>query len=215
MTQVRTVDGRIAGRRGQETRARLLECLAELLAARSYRDVTVIDVARDAGTSPATFYQYFPDIESAILELAAEVVKEAAELKELAADRSWAGRAGTVSASELVNGLMDFWQEHDSILRVVDLAAAEGDKRFARHRMRVLDAVHKALSTAITELQRGGKVDNDVPAAATAGALVTMLAASAAHPKSFESWSVKDRDLRNALVRLVSWGVTGKKPTAA
>jgi AcrR family transcriptional regulator len=214
MTQVRTVDGRIAGRRGQETRARLLECLAELLAARSYRDVTVIDVARDAGTSPATFYQYFPDIEAAILELAADVVKEAAELKELAAERSWAGRAGTVSATELVNGLMDFWQEHDSILRVVDLAAAEGDKRFTRHRMRVLDAVHKALSTAITELQRGGKLEREVPAAATAGALVTMLAASAAHPKSFESWSVKDKDLRNALIRLVTWGVTGKKPTA-
>jgi len=214
MTQVRTVDGRIAGRRGQETRARLLECLAELLAARSYRDVTVIDVARDAGTSPATFYQYFPDIEAAILELAADVVREAAELKELAAERSWAGRAGTVSATELVNGLMDFWQEHDSILRVVDLAAAEGDKRFARHRMRVLDAVHKALSTAITELQRGGKVDSEVPAAATAGALVTMLAASAAYPKTFESWSVKDKDLRNALIRLVTWGVTGKKPSA-
>ena len=63
------------------------------------------------------------------------------DLKELAAERSWAGRAGTVSAGELVNGLMDFWQEHDSILRVVDLAAAEGDKRFTRHRMRVLDAV--------------------------------------------------------------------------
>jgi len=107
---------------------------------------------------------------------------------------------------------MDFWQEHDSILRVVDLAAAEGDKRFTRHRMKVLDAVHKALSTAISELQRGGKVDGDVPAAATAGALVTMLAASAAHPKSFESWSVKDRDLRSALIRLVTWGVTGKKP---
>ncbi|HEX4789837.1 MAG TPA: TetR family transcriptional regulator [Actinospica sp.] len=212
MTQVRTVDGRIAGRRGQETRARLLECLAELLAARSYRDVTVIDVARDAGTSPATFYQYFPDIEAAILELAAEVVKEAAELKELAAERSWAGRAGTVSAAELVNGLMDFWQQHDSILRVVDLAAAEGDKRFARHRMKVLDAVHKALSSAVTELQQSGKVERDVPAAATAGALVTMLAAAAAHPKSFESWSVKEKDLRNALIRLVAWGVTGKKP---
>lgn len=212
MTQVRTVDGRIAGRRGQETRARLLECLAELLAARSYRDVTVIDVARDAGTSPATFYQYFPDIEAAILELAADVVKEAAELKELASARNWVGRAGTVSATELVNGLLDFWQEHDSILRVVDLAAAEGDKRFAKHRMRVLDAVHKSLSSAIADLHKSGKVESEVPAAATAGALVTMLAASAAHPRTFESWSVKDKDLRSALIRLVTWGVTGKKP---
>src|SRR5258708_4193522 len=69
---VRTVDGRVAGRRGQATRTRLLECLAELLASTSYRDVTVIDVARQAGTSPATFYQYFPDIQTAVAELAHE-----------------------------------------------------------------------------------------------------------------------------------------------
>ncbi len=93
MTQVRTVDGRIAGRRGQATRTRLLECLAELIASTSYRDVTVIDVARRAGTSPATFYQYFPDIQTAVVELANEVVKEAGTLKDLASEQSWTGRA--------------------------------------------------------------------------------------------------------------------------
>ena len=29
----------------------------------TYRDLKVVDIAREAGTSPATFYQYFPDVE--------------------------------------------------------------------------------------------------------------------------------------------------------
>lgn len=213
MTQVRTVDGRIAGRRGQATRTRLLECLGELIASTSYRDVTVIDVARQAGTSPATFYQYFPDIQTAVVELANEVLKEAATLRDLAAEQSWSGRSGTVAAGALVDGFLDFWRQHDAILRVVDLAAAEGDRRFSRIRMKLLNSVVQALSEAISELQRSGKLDADVHPAATAGALVTMLAASASHTKAFDSWSVKDGELRSGLTRLVAWGVTGRKPS--
>jgi AcrR family transcriptional regulator len=209
---VRTVDGRVAGRRGQATRTRLLECLAELLASTSYRDVTVIDVARQAGTSPATFYQYFPDIQTAVVELANEVLKEAGTLKDLASGPSWSGRSGAVAAAALVDGFLGFWREHDAILRVVDTAAAEGDRRFARIGMKLLNSVVSALSDAIAELQRGGKVDGDVHPTATAGALVTMLAASAAHTKAFDSWSVKDGELRAGLTRLVAWGVTGRKP---
>ena len=209
---VRTVDGRVAGRRGQATRTRLLECLAELLASTSYRDVTVIDVARQAGTSPATFYQYFPDIQTAVVELANDVLKESGTLKDLASGSSWTGRSGSVAAAALVDGFLDFWREHDAILRVVDTAAAEGDRRFARIRMKLLNSVVSALSDAIAELQRGGKVDGEVPATATAGALVTMLAASAAHTRAFDSWSVKDGELRAGLTRLVAWGVTGRKP---
>jgi AcrR family transcriptional regulator len=209
---VRTVDGRVAGRRGQATRTRLLECLAELLASTSYRDVTVIDVARQAGTSPATFYQYFPDIQTAVVELANDVLKEAGALKDLASEPNWSGRSGAVAAAALVDGFMNFWREHDAILRVVDTAAAEGDRRFARIRTKLLNSVVSALSEAIAELQRGGKVDSDVHPTATAGALVTMLAASAAHTKAFDSWSVKDGELRAGLTRLVAWGVTGRKP---
>ena len=211
MTQVRTVDGRIAGRRGQATRTRLLECLLELLESSSYRDVTVIDVARLAGTSPATFYQYFPDIEAAVLELGGEVVREAGSLKELAAGQNWTGKAGAAAAARLVDGFLDFWRAHEAALRVVDLAAAEGDRRFARLRLKVLNNVGSALTESIAELQKAGKLDRDVPAAAVSGVLVTLLAASAAHTKAFESWSVKDNDLRTTLTRLVAWSLTGKK----
>jgi len=45
-----------------------------MLRATSYRDLKVVDIAREAATSPGTFYQYFPDVESAILALADEMV---------------------------------------------------------------------------------------------------------------------------------------------
>lgn len=151
---VRTVDGRVAGRRGQATRARLLECLHEMLGTSPYRDVTVIDVARMAGTSPATFYQYFPDIEAAVIELATDMVRDGAELKELVGDRAWTGKAGFNNAETLVDGFLRFWQQHEAILRVVDLAASEGDKRFSRIRAKVLSTVAAALAESISGTQK-------------------------------------------------------------
>src|SRR5271154_2957759 len=72
---IATTDGRIPGHRGRATRQRLLECTAELLVATPWRSIKVIDIARQAGTSPATFYQYFENVESAITVLAEELVE--------------------------------------------------------------------------------------------------------------------------------------------
>ncbi|MDX6330184.1 MAG: hypothetical protein QOI83_2567 [Streptomycetaceae bacterium] len=210
--QVRTVDGRVAGRRGQATRQKLLDCLGEMLSTSPYRDVKVIDVARMAGTSPATFYQYFPDVEGAVLELAEEMAKEGAGLAALVAGRSWAGKAGAQAAEELVDGFLSFWRKHDAILRVVDLGAAEGDKRFYKIRMKVLNPVTNSLTDSIKELQAKGRVDKEVSPAAIAGSLVAMLAAVAAHQKGFTSWGVKQAELKPNLALLVHLGVTGKKP---
>ncbi|MFI8349895.1 TetR family transcriptional regulator [Streptomyces sp. NPDC085596] len=210
---MRTVDGRVAGRRGQATRQKLLDCLSEMLSSSPYRDVKVIDVARKAGTSPATFYQYFPDVEGAVLEIADSMAAESADLTELLAGRSWTGKAGWQTAQDLVDGFLDFYRRHDAILRVVDLAAAEGDKRFNKLRMKILNAVNGSLTEAITELKSKGRVDKDVNPAAIAGSLVTMLASVASHQKGFTAWGVKQAEIKPNLALLIYLGVTGKKPT--
>jgi AcrR family transcriptional regulator len=211
--QVRTVDGRVAGRRGQATRQKLLDCLSEMLSSSPYRDVKVIDVARKAGTSPATFYQYFPDVEGAVLELAEEMARDSAGLSELVSGRSWAGRAGWQSAEELVDGFLDFWRRNDAILRVIDLGDAEGDKRFSKIRMKILNSITNSLADSVKELQAKGRVDKDVTPAAIAGSLVVMLSAVASHQKGFQTWGVKQADLKPNLALLVHLGVTGRKPT--
>ncbi|GLW50934.1 TetR family transcriptional regulator [Streptomyces sp. NBRC 14336] len=210
---MRTVDGRVAGRRGQATRQKLLDCLSEMLSSSPYRDVKVIDVARKAGTSPATFYQYFPDVEGAVLEIAEQMAAEGAGLTELLQGRSWVGKSAWQTSQELVDGFLEFWRKHDAILRVVDLGAAEGDKRFYKLRMKILNSVNNSLADAVAELQAKGKVDKDVNPAAVAGALVAMLAAVASHQKGFQSWGVKQAELKPNLALLVHLGVTGKKPT--
>ena len=211
--QVRTVDGRVAGRRGQATRQKLLDCLSEMLSSSPYRDVKVIDVARKAGTSPATFYQYFPDVEGAVLEIAEQMATEGGQLTQLLEGRSWVGKAGWQTAQELVEGFLEFWRRNDAILRVVDLGAAEGDKRFYKIRMKILNSVNNSLADAVAELQSKGKVDKDVNPAAVAGSLVAMLAAVASHQKGFQSWGVKQAELKPNLALLVHLGVTGRKPT--
>src|SRR6476469_3994587 len=101
--QVRTVDGRVAGRRGQATRQKLLDCLSEMLSSSPYRDGKGIDVARKDGTSPATFSQYFPDVEGAVLDIAEQMAAEGAALTALVEGRSWVGKAGWQTAQELVD----------------------------------------------------------------------------------------------------------------
>lgn len=183
-----------------------------MLSSSPYRDVKVIDVARKAGTSPATFYQYFPDVEGAVLEIAEEMAKDGASLTNLVSGRSWVGKAGWQSSEELVDGFLDFWRRNDAILRVVDLGAAEGDKRFNKIRMKILNSVTHSLTEAVQELQAKGRVDKDVNPAAMAGSLVVMLAGVASHQKGFTTWGVKQAELKPNLALLVHLGITGKKP---
>ncbi len=209
---LRAADGRVPGRRGRATRQRLLECTAGMLRASSYRDVKVIDIAREAGTSPATFYQYFPDVETAILALAEEMALDGARLSALVRDRSWRGRTGYDTAVALVDEFLDFWDQHRHVLRVVDLVTDEGDQRFRQMRTRLLHEVTLALADVISHAQDEGRQPRSLDAMATAGTLVSMLAHVAAHLYGFEFWGIRTRDLRESMARQLYWGTTGQRP---
>ena len=83
-----------------------------MLRTTSYRSVKVIDIAREAGTSPATFYQYFADVEAAILVLAQEMALDGQRLVRLVAEGTWKGKAGYRTALELTDAFFDFWDQH-------------------------------------------------------------------------------------------------------
>lgn len=208
----RAADGRVAGRRGTATRQRLLDCTAELLSSTSYRDVKVIDIAKIAETSPATFYQYFADVEAAVLVLAEEMAQRGTRLVELIGEGPWRGRGGYATAIALVDAFFDFWDEHRSVLRVVDLAAEEGDGRFRQIRTRLLHEVTNALAGVVRAAQSEKRQPDGIDPLATAGALVSMLAHVAAHRYGFEFWGIRTADLRQSMARQLFWGATGQKP---
>jgi len=208
---VRASDGRVPGRRGRATRQKLLDQTAEMLRSTSYRDLKVIDIARGAGTSPATFYQYFGDVEAAILLLGEEMALDSSRLVRMIQQGSWRGKGGYETALAFADEFIDFWDEHRPVLRVVDLSTDEGDRRFRNVRVRWLNSLTKAFAEVTDTFQAEGK-NRGFDAMANAGVLVTMIANVAAHHYGFEFWGIRTADVRVALARHIYWGVTGQRP---
>ncbi len=200
-------DGRVPGRRGRATRQRLLSCTAELLETTPWRSIKVIDIAKQAGTSPATFYQYFENVEQAILVLAEELTQGAGELAALV-DGDWSENRAWETAQRVVNGFMDYWESNRAVFRVVELATEEGDLRFRGLRVRALNAVTVTLARVV-----GANAGDASPAGsdpmAVAGTIVSMLAHVAAHRYGFEFWGIRTTALADSQARLLLWAVTG------
>lgn len=208
---LRAVDGRMPGRRGRATRDRLLRCTADLLEKTSYRDLKVIDIARCAGTSPATFYQYFPDVEAAILVLAHDMAQEGAKVTALIRESSWKGPDGYATSLALIDAFLDLWERHRAILRVVDLSTAEGDLRFQNIRTHLLNEVTLGLRDVIESHKAQRRHPRDLDPMAHAAALVSMLAHVASHRYGFEFWGIRLKALRRSLGSILYESVTGRR----
>lgn len=208
----RAADGRVPGRRGMATRRRLLECTAEMLRHHAYRDVKVVDIARAAGTSPATFYQYFPDVESAVLALAEDLSEQGRHFADIIASTTWRGADGFDAANELAGTYLRFWEQHRPILKVIDVAAFEGDDRFRSIVASFLADTAQALREAIGRMQAEGRHPEAMDPAAMSGVLVSMLANVAGHRRGLEGWGVTTEALQDAMARVIFWAVSGQKP---
>jgi AcrR family transcriptional regulator len=210
---LRAVDGRVPGRRGLATRQRLLERTRALLETTSYRDLKVVDIAREAGTSPATFYQYFPDVESALLALADGLIGEGGErLTRPIREATWEGREAYRACELLSDSFLEFWVDHSALMAVIDLAALEGDPRFRDARTQLLSRFTLAASDLITSQQELGNVPRDLEPMATAVVLVSMLAHVAAHQEGIAHAGVRREEVQRALSRMIFTGVTGQPP---
>lgn len=211
---LRAADGRVPGARGLATRRRLLDHTLGMLRSSPYNELKVIDIAKDAGTSPATFYQYFPDVESAILVLAQEAAADGEVLATITTEGPWTGKAGYETAVRLVDSFIEFWGSHSAVMRVVDLATAQGDDRFRQIRVRLLNEIATAMAQLVRHFQAKGKLPDGIDPMAQAGVVVSMLAHVSDHQMGFEFWGIKTKDLRVSMARQVYWMVTGQKPPA-
>ncbi|MEV7870174.1 TetR family transcriptional regulator [Streptomyces sp. NPDC088124] len=201
--EIRTTTGRPIGARGLKTRSQLMLCLRELLAEYGHHATRVIDVARRTRTSPATFYQYFADVDAAVLALARPVAQDGSDGLIYAEISSWWGDERR-SAGSTVDAFFAFWREHEVVLRVVNLRAAEGDSRFAEIRRRVLSGLLGHLEYAIaTRPSSPGPKDDSF---ASAEALTQLLAAAASRHASDTADSAV---VRQMLVELISLTVSG------
>lgn len=204
---VSTVD-RLLGRRGQVTRQKLLDAATGLLESSTYRDLKVVDIARDAGTSPATFYQYFADVEDAVLAIADEMASTVGpDLATRIVGRTWSGEGAWQASLDIADGFIELWDRDRPVLRVIDLATDEGDARFRNVRTRLLGAPAEAF---VEVLQSRDPSASRSKALSDAGVLVSMLAHVAAHRDGLEQWGATGTDLRCSMARVVFTTMTGQ-----
>jgi AcrR family transcriptional regulator len=204
MTPSVALDGRSLGRRGALTRRRLLDATRELLETRGLRDLRVVDIARAAGTSPATFYQYFRAVEDAVLVLAEEAAEDLSAVI-AGLDGPWT----EASSRRMVDAFVDAWSEHRAVLRTRNLAAQEGDLRFRTVRNTSLRPILEALEAKISEGQRAGRVDTGMSPIAAASAMIAMTERVAAFHREIEELGVTQRALVETTARIIDQTVTG------
>ncbi len=198
--------GRQLGPRAMATRKRLLDATEKLLGETKLRDLRVIDIAREVGTSAATFYQYFRDVDDVVLAVAEQVSQEIPGMLERIAG-SWEGDEGLRKARSIVQAFIDHWDAHQAVLRVRNLASDEGDERFARLRARTMSPLLMQLAERIEE-HRAGDPSVGHPAAAAA-AMAAILERLAAYHRQLENLGVSREDLVESSARILHRTVTG------
>ncbi|MEU3296660.1 TetR/AcrR family transcriptional regulator [Streptomyces longwoodensis] len=192
----RTPDRRVPSQRGLQTRQKLMDATIQLLATRPYRDIKVMDIAQAVGTSPATFYQYFPDIEGVVLEASGLVAKETkAALKDFK-DGSWSSD-GLPGAARIVDAVLDRWSGHLPVVRVLTAVAAEGEPRFVKAYAAATRPVARAL-TAATQTTTPDDASKEL-----VHALVSGLTAAAGYENAGSLQGLTKHQRRQGLARLV------------
>jgi len=200
--------GRPLGRRALETRRRLLDATAELLGKRSVREIRIVEIARMVDTSPATFYQYFKDIEEATLALAEEAAEEMPSVAEKIGG-PWSGEAGLETARAIVDAFIRHWDKHQAVLRLRNLASDEGEPRFLEVRRRAMTPIMSELARRMRKSQQAGKTPKEMNPDAAAAALAAILERLAAYHTELEPLGVTRADLVETSARILFQTVTG------
>lgn len=131
--------GQAMGRKGAQTRQRLLEATLRLLKLYSPVQLTAVSIAKEAKTSSATFYIYFNDVHDVLFALSEVAGEEMAEAYRIV-DEAWDPHQVDVAhARRVVDAFNAVWDRHRDVLRVRNLEADRGDPDFGQ--LRISNAV--------------------------------------------------------------------------
>lgn len=129
MTRVNK-DGQALGRKGAESRARLLEAARRLIDEQPSAKLTATSIARAAGLASQTLYLYFSDVDELLLELARAASEDMGEIAaEL--DAPWDMATLHAHTERVVSAFYRYWDRHRAILHIRNFHADGGREAFA------------------------------------------------------------------------------------
>lgn len=149
--------GQTLGRKGLETRARIIETTVQLLDESRGLPPPLLAVARSAKISPPTFYLYFTDVAD-VIYAAVEGIGESLTAVAAALETPWTKGEAYSCALSFIDAFFAYWSANSSVLRARNRLADEGSVRFVESRMQSVDRLRTLLAARIRPAEVNGVV---------------------------------------------------------
>lgn len=149
--------GQKLGRKGQETRERILTSMLSLLAERDGPPVTLTSVAKEAKVRLTNLYLYFPDMGELLLAALVRVMDTAEEAYLEQLRQRWPDATLYDSCLTFLQAHYDFWSRHGRILHMRNALADANDLRVLRYRHYATRPLIDLLVAQMSGEQDGGQ----------------------------------------------------------
>lgn len=148
--ELRNQHGQKMGRKGRETRQKIMDVTLEMLKHRSYKDLTVSEVASEAGVSSSTFYVYFEDIEDVLFACVQAAALDLGDLREIL-NQPWDDSNLEERVTQFVETYNALWEKYRVELRVRNLEADQGNLRFLNIRVETTRDILQSLGKKVAQ----------------------------------------------------------------
>ncbi len=153
--------GQKMGRKGRETRQKIMNVALQMLEHRSYKDLTVAEVAQEAGVSSSTFYVYFEDIEDVLFACVQSAALDLGELYDTL-KQDWSADNLQSCVQRYVDVYNKLWEKYRVELRVRNLEADQGNLKFLNIRIETTKDILQMLGKKISQLNPSLKYPNQI-----------------------------------------------------
>jgi AcrR family transcriptional regulator len=163
------LNGQRLGRKGRDTRARILAATNELLAGSIDTPISLSAVARQASLGMTSLYLYFNDLTELLLALLEPLTADAEESYLRHLRERWPDDNLNAHCLEFVTAIHGFWHRNSMILHLRNSMADQRDKRMMEQRVR---AAQPVILMLVAQMDQDPAVPN-TPAAGMATVLYT------------------------------------------
>jgi AcrR family transcriptional regulator len=145
------LNGQRLGRKGRDTRARILAATNELLAGSIDTPITLSAVARQASLGMTSLYLYFNDLTELLLAVLEPLTADAEESYLRHLRERWPDDNLNAHCLEFVTAIHGFWHRNSTILHLRNSMADQRDKRMMEQRVRSAQPVILMLVTQMDQ----------------------------------------------------------------
>ena len=132
----RNLNGQKLGRKGRDTRQRILNAAAEIVAEGTADQVSLSAIARRSSLGMTSLYLYFNDLTELLLALLGPVMDEARQEFSDLLGKHWDDDRLAENCREFLDAYYRFWSGNSRLLHLRNSMADSGDDRMSMARIR-------------------------------------------------------------------------------